>query len=236
MTIQDQILRLVANAENAYWQVVSARENLRVQEQALALFDQSLKRAQRELELGAISELEIFQPRAQYANAEILVSQARFALQQAEDALRRQMASDLDPRVRDLPIVLTEEVAPPVQANFEKETVVDQALRLRPDLRAARQNIDIADLQISAANNALKPDLRLTAQYRIIRPRRYVLSAQQRFRRRRNAKHHRQCDSRGIGIRSTSSLASTTRSMVSVLLCSCRSVTAGPRPTTPTRS
>jgi outer membrane protein TolC len=163
--IQDQILRLVANAENAYWQVVSARENLRVQEQALALFDQSLKRAQRELELGAISELEIFQPRAQYANAEILVSQARFALQQAEDALRRQMASDLDPRLRELPMVLTEELAPPVQANFEKETVVDQALRLRPDLRAARQNIDVADLQISAANNALKPDLRLTAQY-----------------------------------------------------------------------
>ena len=77
-TIQDQILRLVANAENAYWEVISARENLRVQEQALALFDQSLKRAQRELELGAISQLEIYQPQAQYANAEILVSQARF--------------------------------------------------------------------------------------------------------------------------------------------------------------
>ena len=92
-TIQDQILRLVANAENAYWEVISARENLRVQEQALALFDQSLKRAQRELELGAISQLEIYQPQAQYANAEILVSQARFRLQQTEDALRRQIGS-----------------------------------------------------------------------------------------------------------------------------------------------
>lgn len=163
--IQDQILRLVANAENAYWNVISARENLGVQEKALALFDQSLKRAQRELELGAISELEIFQPRAQYANAEILVSQARFALQQAEDALRRQMAVDLDPRLRNLPIVLTEEVAAPVQTSFEKESVIEQALRLRPDLRAARQNIDVADLQISRTSNLLKPDLRLTAQY-----------------------------------------------------------------------
>ena len=53
--IQDQILRLVANAETAYWEVISARENLRVQEQALALSDHSLKRSQRELELGAIS-------------------------------------------------------------------------------------------------------------------------------------------------------------------------------------
>lgn len=163
--IQDQILRLVANAENAYWQVISARENLQVQEQALALYDQSLKRAQRELELGAISELEIFQPRAQYANAEILVSQSRFALQQAEDQLRRQMASDLDPRVRNLPIVLTEGVAAPVLTGIDKEAVVDQALRLRPDLRSARQNVDVADLQISSANNGLKPDLRLTAQY-----------------------------------------------------------------------
>jgi outer membrane protein TolC len=163
--IQDQILRLVANAETLYWQVISARENLRVQEQALALYDQSLKRAQRELELGAISELEIFQPRAQYANAEILVSQSRFALQQAEDQLRRQIAADLDPKLRNLPIVLTEEVAAPVQTAVEKEAVVEQALRLRPDLRAARQNLDIADLTIQATNNALKPDLRLTAQY-----------------------------------------------------------------------
>jgi outer membrane protein TolC len=64
LSIQDQILRTVANAENAYWDVVSARENLRVQEQALSLFGESLKRSQRELELGALSELEIFQPRA----------------------------------------------------------------------------------------------------------------------------------------------------------------------------
>jgi outer membrane protein len=163
--IQDQILRLVANAETAYWDVVSARENLRVQEQALALFDQSLKRAQRELELGAISQLEIYQPQAQYANAEILVSQARFRLQQAEDILRRQIGADLDPKVQTTPIVLTEDVAAPIQAAFEKENVVEKALRLRPDLRAARQNMDIADLTIQSAANFLRPDLRLTAQY-----------------------------------------------------------------------
>ena len=104
--IQDQILRVIANAENAYWDVVSARENLRVQEQALALFGESLKRSQRELELGALSELEIFQPRAQYANAEIQVTQAKFRLQQTEDALRRQISADLNPAIRELPIVL----------------------------------------------------------------------------------------------------------------------------------
>jgi outer membrane protein len=163
--IQDQILRVIANAENAYWDVVSARENLRVQEQALALFGESLKRSQRELELGALSELEIFQPRAQYANAEIQVTQAKFRLQQAEDALRRQISADLNPAIRELPIVLTEDVAPPVQTAIDRDGLINKAIARRPDVLASRQNIDITDLQIQQATNGLKPDLRLTANY-----------------------------------------------------------------------
>jgi outer membrane protein TolC len=163
--IQDQVLRLVATAENAYWEVISARENLRVQEQALALSDQTLKRAQKEFELGAISQLEIFQPQAQYANSEILVTQARFRLQQAEDALRRQMGADLDPKLRNLPIVLTETVAAPVQPVIDRDELIEKALRQRPDLRASRQNLDVADLTIQFSKNALRPDLRLTGQY-----------------------------------------------------------------------
>jgi len=71
-----------------------------------------LKRAQRELELGAISQLEIYQPQAQYANAEILVSQAKFALQQSEDALRRQIAADLDPKLRPPSVPVPAEAVP----------------------------------------------------------------------------------------------------------------------------
>jgi outer membrane protein TolC len=163
--IQDQILRLVGLAENAYWDVISARENLRVAEQALALFDQSLKRSKRELELGAISELEIYQPQAEYANAEIQVTQQRFRLAQTYDALRRQMGIDLDPKIRTLPIELTEEVTPPVQASIDPEATVEKALAQRPDLRATRQNIDVADLRIDSATNQLRPDFRLTGQY-----------------------------------------------------------------------
>lgn len=162
---EDQIMRLVAAAETAYWDVVQARENLRVQEQALALADELLKRAQRELELGAISSLEIYQPQQQYATYEIAVTQARYRLAQAEDVLRRQMGADLDPKIRNLPIVLTEPITPPVELPLDKEELVQRALRLRPDVKAARQNLDLDDLQIQVATNQLRPDLSLTAQY-----------------------------------------------------------------------
>ncbi len=163
--VEDQVMQLVANAETVYWNVVQARENLRVQEKSLELADTALKRSQRELELGAISSLEIYQPQANYANAEIFVTQARYSLQQAEDTLRRQIGADQDPKFRDMPIVLTESVTPPAEAALDKEALVQKALFRRPDLRSTNENLAADDLNIASANNSMLPDLSLTAQY-----------------------------------------------------------------------
>ncbi len=166
LSLEDQIQRLLALAENAYWDVIGARENLRVQEQALALADASLKRAQRELELGAISSLEIYQPQAQYARAEVVVTQARYRLQQTEDALRRQAGIDLDPEVRKLAIVLSEPVLPPSDNKpFDREALVANALRSRPDIKTQRQDLVVDDYALKAAANNLKPDLTLNGIY-----------------------------------------------------------------------
>ncbi|MBI4904211.1 MAG: TolC family protein [Acidobacteria bacterium] len=165
-TTADAILDLVQGAETAYWNVIEARESLRVQEKAFELADISLKRAQREFELGATSELDIFQPKAQYANAEIFVTQARYRLAQAEDILRRQMGVDLDPNVRNLPISLTEAITIPEEnQTFDRESLVEVALRVRPDLRAVRQNLDIDELNIRSSRNALLPNVALGGGY-----------------------------------------------------------------------
>jgi outer membrane protein TolC len=163
---QDQLQTTLTTAENAFWDVIGARENLKVQEQALALADASLKRAQRELELGALPALEIFQPQAVYARAEILVTQARYRLAQTEDALRRQMGIDLDPELRKLPITLTEDVLPTGDNKpIDKETVVADALRIRPDLLNQRQQLDIDDIQLRQTSDALRPNFQLFGNY-----------------------------------------------------------------------
>jgi outer membrane protein len=163
--LEDSVMQLIAQAETVYWNLIETRENLRVQELALALADTALKRSQRELELGAISSLEIYQPQANYANAEIFVTQARYRLQQAEDAVRRQIGADQIARYREMPIVLTESVAPPAAVALDKEELVQRALVRRPDLRASVETLANDDLVIRQANNALLPDLSVTAQY-----------------------------------------------------------------------
>lgn len=162
----DQILRLLSTAEGAYWNVVEARENLRVQENFLQLTKAALDRSQKELELGAISALDIYQPQQQYATAEFQVTQARYRLAQLEEVIRRQASIDLDPDIRKLPIVLTEPVNPPTDdSEFDKEGMVQRAMQLRPDFRAALQQLDVDDLNITGARDALRPDFRLGGGY-----------------------------------------------------------------------
>jgi outer membrane protein len=166
LDIRSQILSLVQTAENAYWDVVGSRETLRVNEEALKMRVESLNRSQRELELGAIPQLDIYQPQADRASAEIQVSQSRFQLAQLEDALRRQMGADLDPRYRSMPIVLTETVLPPSEAlALDREALVEKAIASRPDLLANRIGLDVDDMNIRGAADQLRPSLSLTGNY-----------------------------------------------------------------------
>jgi outer membrane protein TolC len=162
----NQLLGIMTQAENAYWDVVGTRESLRVQEKALELSAEALKRSKRELELGAISPLEIYQPEANYASAEIQVLQARYRVQQAEDGLRRQMGADLDTKFRNMPVVLTEQPNPPSEdSEIDREAQVTKAVRLRPDLRAVIERIQQDDLVLRQSSNALLPDFSLRGGY-----------------------------------------------------------------------
>ncbi len=164
--VRERIINLLVQAENAYWDAANARESLRVQENSLELARAFLELQRRHLELGAISPLDIYQPEQQFATAQVRVTQERFRLQQAEDVLRRWIGADLDPDFRHVPIVLTEEVAPPSEAaTLDPEEHVARALRLRPELRQGRQALEIDDLNIRGFTDELRPDFSINAGY-----------------------------------------------------------------------
>ena len=165
--VLQRVIGIVSQAESLYWQVVSNRENLKVQENNLELRRQFLERSQRELELGAISPLDIYQPEQNFATAQVGVTRARFRLQQAEDRVRRQIGADLHPDIRNLPLILTESAEPPAYVpSFEPEETIAKALQMRPEIQQRRLNLKIDDYAIKRDTNALRPDLSLTASYR----------------------------------------------------------------------
>jgi outer membrane protein len=164
--LRASLLGWVNTAESTYWRVVSARENVKVQEKARETSKANLDFVQKQLDLGAISPLDIFNPQGQLASADLALSQAKFSLEQAEDALRHQIGVDLDPEVRKLPMELTEPVDISTDAmDLDPEKAVQKALDNNPAVKAAVQALDFDDLGIQSANNGLLPQLTFTASY-----------------------------------------------------------------------
>jgi outer membrane protein TolC len=122
---------------------------------------------QHQLDLGALSPLDIFQTKQQLAQTDLQLANAQFALQQAEDAVRMQVGADLDPEVRKLPLVLTEPVEVPNvdSISYEPEPTVQEALANRPDLKGLSQRLDVDNLSITSAKNGLLPQLDLSGTY-----------------------------------------------------------------------
>ena len=165
--MRQQLLTFVNIAETAYWNVILARENVRVAESGENNASEFLKYMQKELELGALSPLDIYNPQQSLANAELSVSQAKFALAQAEDTLRHQMGADLDPEVRKLPITLTESVdlGPADSMPVDAEQAVAKALTSHPAIKLATQKLDVDNLGIQSAKNGLLPNLSFSMYY-----------------------------------------------------------------------
>ncbi|HUP05066.1 MAG TPA: TolC family protein [Bryobacteraceae bacterium] len=161
------LLSLISNAENVYWNAVSARESVKVNKTALDAAQSNWDFIQEQFKLGAISYLDTYNPQEALASAQLAYRQSVYNEQAAEDQARNQLAADLDPDIRKLPLSLTEPVDLPESETVvpDKEAEVQKALGLQPSLKAANQSLDIDDLSIASAENGLKPTLNLSLGY-----------------------------------------------------------------------
>ncbi len=164
--VREQVINLLFQAENDYWDAINAREDLQVQENNLAVALAFLEQERLRLKLGAISPLDIYQPEQNYATAQVFVTQAFYRLQQAEDAVRRWIGADFHPDFRNVGLQLTEPVDPPAQTQtLDPEVTVARALLQRPEVGQARRSLEIDDLSIRGFTNDMRPDLSIRGNY-----------------------------------------------------------------------
>lgn len=161
-SVNDSILRAI----NQYWDVVQARESLKVTQVALDMAEATYKRNKRELELGALPPLDIYRSESQVAQRKLQLIQAQSSLRQLEDEFRRTIGADLDARLSVLDLELTESANPTGEmATVDVVTALQQALQSRPELEALRQQEANDDTNIKLAHNNLQPDLSISSFY-----------------------------------------------------------------------
>ncbi len=160
--VNDSILTAI----NQYWDVVQARETLKVNQVALDMADTTYKHNKRELELGALPPLDIYRSEAQVAQRKLSLIQAQYSLKQVEDEFRRTIGADLDPRLATLDLDLTESAAQMGDmSTVDLVASLQQAMQSRPELEVVRQQLANDDTNIQLAHNNMQPDLSISSFY-----------------------------------------------------------------------
>lgn len=168
IAFKDQIIATVTQIENIYWDLVSAYEQTRVNEQSFAFAQQTLGNAKKQLQLESVPAIEVMRSEAEVSKRAQELTVARTNLQLQETLMKNAITKSLDdPVLESMPVVPTDEqVQPaPIQAAQTIQELITEAQRSRPEL--AESNIDLVNRQISrgAARNALLPSLSLVGFY-----------------------------------------------------------------------
>lgn len=168
IAFKDQVIATVTQIENIYWDLVSAYEQTRVNEQSFAFAQQTLENSKKQLQLESVPTMEVLRAEAEVSKRDQELTVARTNLQLQETLMKNAVTKSLDdPVLESMPVVPTDEqIQPaPIEAVKAIRDLIADAQHNRPEL--AESDIDLVNRQISrrAARNALLPSLSLVGFY-----------------------------------------------------------------------
>ncbi|HKI01764.1 MAG TPA: TolC family protein [Thermoanaerobaculia bacterium] len=158
------VTETVQDVENAYWNLVNAREQLVVAQQSLALARELNDRNRIQVEVGTLAPLEMVQSEAAIATRDEDIIRATSAIGDAEDELRRLLNLPTTEGLWQKPIVPT--TAPETERiSIDLAAAINTALEERPELRTQELQLAQAQLDAEFFRHQLRPQLNLTANY-----------------------------------------------------------------------
>ena len=162
--VRERTAGVTADAEAAYWALVTATTAVEVQQRSLDLALELERTNRARVDVGQSPPLDLVSARAEVAQRRENLIVARTQALQAEDALRTVV---LDPKRADYWTVRLEPAdrVPPVGPPPDVDTAVRRALAERGDLVEARRQIENSETVVRLARNETLPDLRAQATY-----------------------------------------------------------------------
>jgi outer membrane protein len=163
----NQAITTVTNTINAYWELVYARENVKVQQQAVAVSEKLYNDNKKQLEIGTMAPLDVTRAESEVASGRQNLIVAQTVQLQDEQVLKNAMTKNpLAPNLINVEIIPTDLPTPPSateSASFED--AIQEAFVKRPDLQQQVYNLKNAGIEVHATRNALLPTLTLSGQY-----------------------------------------------------------------------
>lgn len=162
-----QAITSITKTITDYWELVYARENVKVNQQAVAVAEKLYEDNKKQLEIGSLAPLDVTRSESEVATDTQLLIFAQTAQLQDEQTLKNDISKDpMAPNIINVEIVPTDQPKQPEtveSATFED--AVKEALAKRPELQEQAYNLKNADIDVRATKNALLPSLTANAFY-----------------------------------------------------------------------
>jgi outer membrane protein TolC len=166
--LEQKIIEMLFEVEQAYWELVFAYENLSVRIRSLELAQNLLDENRIRLKVGVIAPLDVLQSETGVAVREEEVIVARARLEDAKDRLIKTTNLLPEQLVWDVKIVPTDDpfVLPPVE--YVEGDQIMTSLRNRSDLKQLLKLQEAAELGARFAKNQLLPIFDLQASVGLV--------------------------------------------------------------------
>lgn len=167
VAFRNQVVATVVQIENIYWDLVSAFETVRVNEQSVALAEKTVSDDRAQVKIGNLAPIEVTRAESELAQRreDLLIAQTQLQLQQL--LMKNAITRNLSDRVlASAPVIPTNLVALPAQEPVVPvEDLIQDALVHRPELVQTRIDLTNREISRKGARNALLPTVDFVAWY-----------------------------------------------------------------------
>jgi outer membrane protein len=164
-SFRSQLLNLVANVLNSYWDLVSAVDEWKARQRSEANAQKFYEDTRKEIAAGAIPRVELSRAAAEVATRrqDLVVSQAN--MRQLENALKDLLVRTPDAAVDAAEIIPLDHIEIPETDDLPPlRQLVTTAMAKRPDVAVSRLRDETSEISLAGTRNPLLPSMTVTGQ------------------------------------------------------------------------
>ena len=162
---RSQLFDLTVSVLNLYWDLVSARDELKVRERAGEITRKFVTDTRYEISMGAIPAVEISRAEAEEATRRQDLVIAQVNLRQRSDLLKEALSHTADPLLEAAEIIPLDRIEVPDNEDLPPlRDLLKTALTRRPDVAVSKLRDQTAEIALAGTTNPLLPSLQVVGQ------------------------------------------------------------------------
>lgn len=158
-----RMIDVVTLVEQAYYDLIAARESVKVQQSALELAERLLAENKKRVEVGSMAPLDQKQAESQLASSRADLISAQRAVTAQENVLKSLLSEDYR-KIHDIDIEPAEGLTAPVMI-FNLQESWSKGMTQRSDLQQAKLDLERQGIQLKYDRNQLFPELDVFGSY-----------------------------------------------------------------------